>query len=281
MINLQTVQTDTFTMDYCQFGHGAQTLVILPGLSLQKVLGTAEAIAQAYRLLTDECTIYVFERRNELPAVYSVHEMAEDTARAIQALGIGPVSIFGASQGGMMAMDIAIHHPALVSRLILGSTSARLTDAQCDQFESWRRLARAGSTEALCLAFGEAIYPAGVFARVKEPLRALARSVTEKDLQRFLILSGSLRGVDFLCDVNSIACPVLILGSRDDRVLGVDASLEIAQALPEGAGCELYLYDGYGHAAYDLAPDYKARMLRFLQTREPVFPAPRTGKHSP
>jgi len=24
------------------------------------------------------------------------------------------------------------------------------------------------------------------------------------------------------------------------------------------------MYDGYGHAAYDTAPDYKARMLSFL-----------------
>ena len=45
------------------------------------------------------------------------------------------------------------------------------------------------------------------------------------------------------------------------------AAETIAEALQDRPECELYLYDGYGHAVYDLAPDYKQRMLNFF-TRE-------------
>lgn len=90
-MTVQTIQTDTFTMDYCQFGHGESPLVILPGLSVQRVMGSAEAIAEAYQPLTDDFTVYVFERRNELPDNYPVWQMAEDTAAAIQTLSLGTV----------------------------------------------------------------------------------------------------------------------------------------------------------------------------------------------
>ncbi|MBQ2617108.1 MAG: alpha/beta hydrolase, partial [Synergistaceae bacterium] len=59
-------------------------------------------------------------------------------------------------------------------------------------------------------------------------------------------------------------CPVLVLGSNDDRVLGGEASVQIMESLKVKSGCELFMYDGYGHAAYDIAPDYRERMLKFL-----------------
>ena len=260
-MRIETIKTDDFTMDYCRFGHGAEALVILPGLSVQRVMGLADAVAQAYQPLAEDFTIYVFERRNELPDAYPVQDMARDTAEALRALGLGPVCLFGASQGGMMAMEIAMEHPELVRRLILGSTSARVTEAQTRAVENWIRLAKAGDAAALYLAFGEAIYPKDVFEQSRALLLAAAETVTDEDLNRFVILAEGLRGFDVEAELDKIACPVLVLGSTDDRVLGGEASARIAERVKDG---ELYMYDGYGHAVYDLAPDYKERMLRFL-----------------
>ena len=96
-IKIETVRTDRLAMDYFRFGHGKENLVILPGLSVQSVMGAADAVADAYSLLTDDFTIYLFDRRRDLPAVYSLKEMARDTAEAIRALGLGPVCLFGTS----------------------------------------------------------------------------------------------------------------------------------------------------------------------------------------
>jgi len=49
-------------------------------------------------------------------------------------------------------------------------------------------------------------------------------------------------------------------------VVGGEASQEIADLLKD-RDCTLYMYDGYGHAAYDLAPDYKERILDFLKAK--------------
>ena len=44
-----------------------------------------------------------------------------------------------------------------------------------------------------------------------------------------------------------------------------EASLLIAEHLNSRPDFELYMYDGYGHAAYDCAPDYTERLLKFLK----------------
>ena len=92
-----------------------------------------------------------------------------------------------------------------------------------------------------------------------------AKSVTEEDLSRFIILAEAVKGFDVSDQLTNIACPVLVLGSKDDVVLGGEASEALFESLKDRPDCELYMYEGYGHAAYDLAPDYKDRMLSFFR----------------
>ena len=115
---IRTVKTENFTMDYCTFGSGRKILVILPGLSVQSVMLAADAVAQLYSSMTDDYTIYLFDRRKELPDRYPVKEMAKDTLTAMHALGLRKINLFGASQGGMMAMEIASLEPEFVEKLM-------------------------------------------------------------------------------------------------------------------------------------------------------------------
>ena len=263
-IPIETVHAEGFAMDFFRFGHGEKTLVILPGLSVDSVMKYADAVADAYRLLTDDFTIYVFDRRKELPSSYSETEMAEDTAEAIRLLGLEQACIFGASQGGTIAIIIAARYPERVSRMVLASASAKVNPDHFRIFEKWIRLAEAGDAKVLYLAFGEAIFPPDVFEQSRDLLAAAAESVTDADLRRFVILAQGMKGLDLTEHLREVSCPVLVTGSMDDGVLGADASEYIAEHLKDHTGCELYMYNGYGHAVYDLAPDYKERLLNFL-----------------
>jgi pimeloyl-ACP methyl ester carboxylesterase len=129
-IEVKTVKTETFSMEWFSFGRGEKTMVILPGLSVQSVMGLASFVAEAYRMFADDHTVYMFDRRKELPASYSIKEMAADTAEAMRELGLSGVDLFGASQGGMIAMQIAIDHPELVHKLVLCSTSSAVDEEQ-------------------------------------------------------------------------------------------------------------------------------------------------------
>ena len=153
------VATESFTMRYFRFGHGEKTFVILPGISVQSVTLSAEAVAEAYAGLAERCTVYVFDRSETLPDRYTVEDMADDTAEAMAALGLRGVYLFGASQGGMMALVIAIRHPELVGKLVLGSTSSRITDEQFAVLSHWAELARQGDRVGLYLDFGKRSIP--------------------------------------------------------------------------------------------------------------------------
>ena len=260
----ETVITGDFSMDYFKFGCGDEVFVILPGLSVQSVMNSADAVAEAYGILTKRCTVYVFDRRKELPDTYSVFDMAADTAAALTALGIGKATVFGASQGGMIAAVMAAEYPELVENLILGSASAEVSDKQYQTVKKWIRLAKENNAYELYLSFGKALYPKETFERLRGALTDAAKTVTEKELMRFTVLARALKGFDAADELKKISCPTLILGSDDDRVLGADASLNIAKNLNKDTYRELYMYHGCGHAAYDTAANYKERILNFL-----------------
>ena len=261
---IEMVQTGGFTMDYLRFGRGDQVLAILPGLSVERISKYANVVASSYSKLAEIFTILVFDRRNELPATYSVDEMAKDTAAAMRALGLDQAFLFGASQGGMMAMLIASEHPKLVGKLVLGSTTAYLEPAQFQAVEKWIELAKDRNAADLYQAFGKAIYPQRIYEQLRNYLLVCAKDVTEEELARFVILAEGMRGFDARTKLQGISCPVLLTCSADDAVLGARAADDIAQQLVSCASLELQRCDGYGHASYDTAPDYKARMLRFL-----------------
>lgn len=265
MLNqIETVETGSFSMDCFRFGNGGEALVILPGLSVQSVMGFTDMIAASYGLLASRFAVYVFDRRKDPPDPYPVREMAHDTLMAFRAIGLDRVCLFGASQGGMIALQLAIANPNLVEKLVLGSTAAQVTEERYKVVEQWAALADRGDATGLYLAFGEAVYPPDMFEQSRVQLAEAAKTVTDDELRRFSILARGTRGFDVAERLGDIACPVLAIGSSDDRVLGADATLQIARILDGRSGFELHMYDGYGHAAYDTAPDYKKRMLQFL-----------------
>ncbi len=265
LIEIETVKTDSFEMDYIRFGHGPETFVIIPGLSIQSVLLSKDAIAKQYDMMTDNYTLYVFDRRKILPQSYSIEKAAEDTADALNILQLDNINLFGASQGGMIAMEIAINYPGLVKKLVLGSASADMSGSNMKVIDEWIRLAKEGDARALYDAFAKAVYPESVYEQYKQVFADSAQSVTQDDLDRFIIFAEMMRGFNILDDLDKISCPTLVLGAEDDNVLGAEASKQIAEKLEDKPGFELYMYNGYGHAAFDTAPDYLKRVTNFLR----------------
>ena len=126
---------------YLKFGSGKTLFVMLPGLSLPNVLRSADAVESAYSAFSKDYTVYLFDRIKNPPAGYTLGQMAEDTARSIEAAGIENACVFGASQGGMLALLTAAGHPRLVSKLAVGSTAAKSYKNIQIIMEQWLKLA--------------------------------------------------------------------------------------------------------------------------------------------
>ena len=83
-MDIQTVGTDAFEMDCVRFGNGPRPFVILPGLAVQSVLASADAVAAAYKPFTEDFTVWLFDPRKDLPPGYAVRDMSRDTAAAMR-----------------------------------------------------------------------------------------------------------------------------------------------------------------------------------------------------
>ncbi|MBQ1468731.1 MAG: alpha/beta hydrolase [Solobacterium sp.] len=266
MAIIETVKTDTFEMRYFRFGTGDKIFVILPGLSIQSVMNSADEIAKNYACFAEEYTTYVFDRRTTLPEVYTIQDMAEDTAEVIRILGLKDLYVFGASQGGMIAMTMTIKHPELVKKLVLGSTAAKVKTDKDIAVDPWLSLAEAGDRVGLYLNFCKSIYPAEMYEQYKDMLKNIGESITDAELAKFIIMANAAKDFDVLDQLDQITCPVFVIGAEDDQVVGPEATAQMAEKLKDHENFRLYVYPaGYGHAAFDTAPDYKDRMMEFFR----------------
>ncbi len=259
------VTGDDIEMSYFSFGTGDRAFVILPGLDVKSVLISAKAVEAAYRSFADDYTVYVFDRRSNLPDVYSIRRMADDTAAAMRELGIRDADVFGASQGGMIAQYLAIDAPELVHAMALGSTAAYCTDILLNTCRDWIQLAEKRDITALTADFIDRLYSENTIRQYRDFLVHMNDSVSDRDIGRFLILTQSVFGFDAREELKKVQCPSLIIGVENDLALGTEASRELADLL----GGELYIYgDEYAHCVFDEAPDYKQRLLDFFRAHE-------------
>ncbi len=247
-------------MNYLKFGTGDKTLVMLPGLSVKSVLLMGDAVKNAFRAYDKDYTIYLIDRREDVPPVYTVADMARETAEKMKELGLEDVCLFGASQGGMMAMLIAAWYPELVHKLVLGSTAAKISDLGNSVIGCSVSLSEKRDGAALYLDFLKKVYPSYLFDKFKEVFIATGKSVTDEEFARFIIIAKGAVDFDATSELDKIKCPVLVVGSEDDAVLGSAASYDIARRL----GCQIHMYKDYGHDCYDTAPDFRDRMFKFF-----------------
>ena len=249
-----------------KFGSGKKNLVILPGISLLGLEGQGAAIAQAYALFSADYTCYLIDRKKILPQGYTVRDMTEDVYRVLQMLSVECADFFGVSQGGMIALQMALEHPQTVRKMILGSAAAKVPPEADTLFRQWERWTAEENIPALNGSFFENVYSEQFRAENREALQGLLHVGTPEDCKRFAVLVRACREFDVYDRLSDITCPVLVIGAAEDRVFN---GRTVARALAEKLGCAIYLYgDGYGHAVYDEAPDYKQRMYCFLKQKK-------------
>ena len=248
--------------DYISFGSGRDVLIMLPGVGdgFKTAKGMAVPFAFMYRMFAVSFRVYVFSRRNDLPDGFTSADMADDLSNSMDALDIGAAHIFGVSQGGMIAQQMAIRHPEKVKSLVLAVTAARPTRIMREALESWLLMAERNDYKGIMLDTAERSYTGTYLERGKRMNKLIALA-KPKSYERFRILCESCLSHDVYEDLPEIRCPVYIIGASLDRVLGPEASAEMHEAIP---GSEIYMFEGYSHGVYEQAKDFNEMALRWL-----------------
>ena len=101
---------------YASFGRGEPVLLIHGGLANSNYWGhQVRALLKHYRVVVIDSRGHGRSSRNEQPYGYDL--MASDVLALMDHLGIKKAAIVGWSDGAIIGLDIAMHHPERVSRL--------------------------------------------------------------------------------------------------------------------------------------------------------------------
>lgn len=225
-------------------------------------MGSKDAIISAYSYLAEDYDVYLFERIRILPEKYDITDMAEDTLRAVKAIGLKEINVMGVSMGGMIALQMAILDPETVKSIMLCSTAARVYDPTV--LENWKMLAEERNLPELMQAFGEDVYSPSFFEQYKDIILASGDGATEQDYMNFIISLKGILSFDCYDRLKDIKCPALVIGASEDKILSKWGSIELATGLQ----CDSFIYEGYGHGVYDEAPDYLTHIKAFLDQLE-------------
>jgi pimeloyl-ACP methyl ester carboxylesterase len=101
---------------YAVFGHGAPVILLHGGLANSNYWGNqVPALARRYRVIVMDSRGHGRSTRNAEPYGYDL--MASDVIGVMDFLKIKKAAIVGWSDGAILGLDIAIHHPERLSKL--------------------------------------------------------------------------------------------------------------------------------------------------------------------
>ncbi len=120
---MPTARIGDITIHYDTRGQGEPLLLIM-GYRGSGFMWGEEFIT----LLSRDFQVISFDNRgtglsDKPDTLYTIPMMADDAAGLLRHLDVRQAHVFGVSMGGMIAQELALRHPQMVRRLVLGCTS--------------------------------------------------------------------------------------------------------------------------------------------------------------
>lgn len=233
-------------MYYAEFCKGIKELVMIPGLNIVDMRGTANNLAYFYRKFTKDFTVYVFDRRKGRDPGCTIRTMAEDVADAMKTLNISNAYVIGVSQGGMIAQYLAAYYPELVKRLVLGVTAAKTNPLMLSAVEEWLAMAENGDLQGVLTKTYDKMYTEKQMKLYQRLVPLMMKFTKFMEIERFADHARAIYTLDSFDILDKIKCPVLVLGAELDKITTAEGAGEIAEKL----GCKVHIFPNEGHAAY-------------------------------
>ena len=183
-------------------------------------------------------------------ATYTLADMADDTIRLIDAIGLDRIHLVGASMGGMIAQEVALRHPErLLSLTSIMSTTAPNVGPPTPEANAVLFSAPATSESE---AADRAVTVYRVIGSPGHPLDEVALSARAKEsFRRANDPAGVARQLAAIHAsgerterLRQLRVPTLVLHGEDDPLVQVDGGRATAAAVP---GARLVTWPGMGH----------------------------------
>jgi 3-oxoadipate enol-lactonase len=244
-------------MNIVEAGSGPAVL-LLHGLGWDHSLWnpTLERFSSRCRLIAVDTRGHGLTDKPDGP--YDMERFARDCAALADTLRLTRVCVIGLSQGGMVAQNLALLRPDLVSALALVSTSCKSDPSLRDNMEARIAAMDKAGPEAAARIAAESIFSPGWRAANAV---ALARFVEWRSAMPMAPLNAATRALyDFnlSADLPRISVPTLVVAGAEDVLTRPKRMEEIAALIP---GAEYRLIANSGHMIPVEQPEALAALL--------------------
>ncbi|MBY8992260.1 MAG: alpha/beta hydrolase [Candidatus Lokiarchaeota archaeon] len=237
-------------LPYARIGNHPNILFNLEALSFKNEPSSGIALrlfikfAQAF---TDEYTVYLVGRKQNVPESYTFEDMADDYAKMIRREFKEPVIIMGVSTGGQIAQYLAANHPDIVQKLIIISTAYRVSEKGAEienQVAEYFKQEKYGKAFATML---DLIWSSRIARSIAKFLTRIFGKMVMGKIEYPNDLLTEIRGdieMNFKDRLKEIQAPTLVLSGESDIEYTADLVRETAESIPNA---KLILYKDYGH----------------------------------
>jgi len=256
-------------------GHGPPVLLIAgQGMTLDGWWATIPVLARSFRVIAFDNRDTGRSSRVAFP--YSVGQMAQDALAVLDAAEEERAHVYGISLGGMIAQELALHHPDRVEALVLGATSPGGRGAVLPAPLPMTFFARAG-----LMGTEEAEWAAVPYTYAESTRRSHAERIAENIKRRLSTPSNAITYLHQAAAVathstferlDEIAAPTLVLHGEEDLAIPPQNARLLAERIP---GAELRLQPHAGHMYFIDEPRVDREIARFLQRHTAASPVPR------
>ena len=260
---MPTARIGDMTLHYRTCGQGEPLLLIM-GYRGSGFMWGDELLC----LLARHFQVIAFDNRgtglsDKPDTLYTMPMLADDAAGLLRHLRIRQAHVFGVSMGGMIAQELALRHPQLVRRLILGCTMCGGPQAVLASLEVMTRLIPSpelSPDEALRRQWS-VMFSAAVLAAQPDFLAGLRHAALRYPAPS----STSIRHLMAVQRFNTygrlglVKAPTLVLTGTDDVVVPPENSTLLAARIPRAS---LAVLDNAGHGFFW---EFAAEVSRLLQ----------------
>lgn len=204
---------------------------------------------------------------------YSMDRLVDDAAGLIERLGIASAHVYGVSMGGMVAQELALRHPKLVSSLTLGATTCGGSHAVMADQDTLQRL-----FSIMTLSPAEVIkvstsvtFSTGFIENHRDKVKEwlIKGSESPPSPLGFKRQAEAVAGFETYERLPQIRVPTLILSGTADQLIPVENSRLLASRI---SGAELVLFEGAGHGYLWETEEEANRVVHGFLKRHPIPP---------
>lgn len=163
---------------------------------------------------------------------YTMADLADDAARLIDELALGPVVWIGLSMGGMIGQELALRHPAKLRALVLANTTSGYpAEAQAGWGQRIAGITQGGLQSIVDGAL-QRWFHAGFHAEQPQAVAHWRARVLTCDAAGYIACCHAIAGIDTTARLPAITQPTLVIAGALDLGTPPAMARTIAQAIP-------------------------------------------------